>query len=618
VLAGAVLAALLLVSAVELPIWRMTLEAPQYPQGLEIVAYGTRVDGDLREINIINHYVGMAEIDAVPAPEMRLYHVGLWVLIALCLAAPLHRALGWIAVAAVTLMPLLVLADLQWWLHKFGRNLDPTAPFRLEPFTPLALGVSRIGQFETSATISWGLGAMMGAAAVLAAGLVVSRRPRTRTEALPLAATLAIVALYVAPATPVGAKTETISTTSGTPAAAGGPASNAGTSALQHRIDATPSGGTLVVEGGVYSGPIAITGPKIVLGRNRPVIDGGGTGTVVSIDGDGVVFSGFEVRNGGRTTSQEPAGIKVEGSRHTIEDNLVRDVYFGIHLSKGERDLVRGNRVEPGLGSGLRPGHGISVWSLVASRIEGNRVAAARDGIYLSFCDAIEIEGNEVSGSRYGVHSMYSRRADVSGNRIHDNLLGVALMNSQELVMRGNTVERHREGATAYGVLLKDIDDLVLEENRILDNRVGIYADSTPIGPGREALVTANLIAGNGAALALQSNVRLVFIGNRVADNLVDLRAEGAGTSARNQWSRDGRGNFWSAYRGYDANADGIGDLPHRYEPVLNELVRRNPVAQAFFLSPAQLALENAARLFPIVRPDPLLVDDHPLVKVNR
>jgi nitrous oxidase accessory protein len=355
-----------------------------------------------------------------------------------------------------------------------------------------------------------------------------------------------------------------------------------------------------------------------VLGRGRPVIDGGGSGTVVSIGGEGVVFAGFEVRNGGRTTSQEPAGIKVEGSRHTIEDNLVRDVYFGIHVSKGESNLVRGNRVEPGMGGGVRPGHGISVWSLIASRIEENVVSAARDGIYLSFCDAIEIAGNEVSDSRYGVHSMYSRRASVTGNHIHDNLLGIALMNSQELVMRGNTVERHREGATAYGVLLKDIDDLVLENNRILDNRVGIYADSIPIGPGRQALVTENLIAGNGIALALQSNVRLVFTGNSVADNLIDVRAEGAGTSARNQWSRDGRGNFWSSYRGYDADADGVGDLPHRYEPVLNELVRRNPAAQAFLLTPAQLALENAARLFPIVRPEPLLVDDHPLVEVTR
>jgi nitrous oxidase accessory protein len=351
-----------------------------------------------------------------------------------------------------------------------------------------------------------------------------------------------------------------------------------------------------------------------VIGRGRPAIDGGGAGTVVTVTGRQAVFSGFEVRGGSHTTSEEPAGIKVEGSGHRIEDNWVHDVYFGIHLSQGDDNLVRANRVEPGLGASLRPGHGISVWYVTSSRLEDNVVSAARDGIYLSFSDQLEIAGNEVSGSRYGIHSMFSQRATLRDNRIHDNLLGVALMNSRELHMIGNRIERHRVGATAYGVLLKDIDDMVLEDNRILDNRVGLYADSTPIGAGKEALVTGNLFAGNGTALALQSNVRLVFTANRVADNLFDVRAEGAGTSERNRWSQDGRGNFWSGYRGYDRDGDGIGDLPYRYEPVLGELLRRNPAAQAFLLTPAALALEEAARLFPIVRPRPLVVDEHPLM----
>jgi nitrous oxidase accessory protein len=588
-IAAGVAAALLLGAALGLPIWRMTLHAPQYPQGLRIVAYGDRLEGDLREINIINHYVGMATIDAVPAPEMRLYRPAVAILIALCVAAPLHRALAWLALIASAAMPLVTLADLQWWLHRFGRDLDPSAPLRLEPFTPLALGSSRIGNFESVASISWGLGAMLAAAAALALALYFTRRSRAAGATSRLAA--AAVALAVAPPPSLD---------------------------LQQRIDATPPGGTLVIEGGVHQGPIVVRGPLTLLGRDRAVIDGGGSGSVVTIGGDGVVFAGFEVRNGGRTTSQEPAGIKVEGSGHRIEDNYVHDVYFGIHVAKGANDVVRGNRVEPGTGRGLRPGHGISVWYLDASKIESNTIGAARDGIYLSFSDRIEVTGNDVSRSRYGIHSMYSRRALVSGNRIHDNLLGVALMNSQSLVMRGNTIERHRLGATAYGVLLKDIDDLVLESNRIADNRVGLYADSTPLGLGNEALVTGNAIVANGTALALQSNVRLVFTANRVADNLIDAVAEGSGLSDRNVWSREGRGNFWSAYRGYDADGDGVGDLPYRYEGVINDLVRRNRAAQAFLQTPAMLALENAARLFPLVRPQPLLIDEHPLVEAAR
>ncbi|HVR30024.1 MAG TPA: nitrous oxide reductase family maturation protein NosD [Thermoanaerobaculia bacterium] len=595
------LAVAFLTASFNQPIWRMKLRAPQYPKGLELVAYGTRIEGDLREINIINHYVGMEKIESAPAPEMRLYPVAVWALILLCVVAPLHRRLAWLAAAATLALPIAILADLQWWLHRFGRNLDPGAPFRLEPFTPLALGASKIGQFETSATLSWGLLAMIAAGLVLIGALVVSRG-RTRPAAARAVAAAAL-GLLAAPVLGQG------------PTALDAESQRMG---LQARIDATPPGGTLLVEGGVHHGPVTIEGPKRILGRGRPLIDGGGRGSVVTLTGDDVVFAGFEVRRGGRTISQEPAGIKVEGSGHRVEDNLVRDVYFGIHLARGKDNLVRGNRVEPGIGTGVRPGHGISVWYVSSSRIADNVVAAARDGIYFSFSDDLVIAGNEVSGSRYGMHSMFSQRADLHDNHIHDNLLGVALMNSAGLLMRDNTIARHRTGATAYGVLLKDIDDLVLEGNRIVDNRVGIYADSTPLGAGREALVTGNLIAGNGAALALQSNVRLVFTGNRVADNLVDLRAEGARVSDGNQWSRNGRGNFWSEYRGYDAEGDGIGDLPYRYEQVMNELLRRNPAAQAFLLTPAHLALEHAARLFPLVRPSALLVDEYPLVGIGR
>ncbi|MDX1382701.1 MAG: hypothetical protein R3190_03600, partial [Thermoanaerobaculia bacterium] len=136
----------------------------------------------------------------------------------------------------------------------------------------------------------------------------------------------------------------------------------------------------------------------------------------------------------------------------------------------------------------------------------------------------------------------------------------------------------------------------------------------TPVRPGREALVRGNVLVGNGSALALQSTAHLAFFGNRVSENLAPVRAEGARLSERNAWSRDGRGNFWGDYRGYDADRDGIGDLPHRYRSVMSWLAHRAPAVRAFALTPAETALDQAARMFPLVRPQPLLVDPHPLM----
>src|SRR5690606_28879447 len=82
----------------------------------------------------------------------------------------------------------------------------------------------------------------------------------------------------------------------------------------------------------------------------------------------------------------------------------------------------------------------------------------------------------------------------------------------------------------------------------------------------------------------------------------------------RNAWSEDGRGNYWDDYRGYDAGGDGVGDLTYRYEGAFDDLVQRNEAVRAFSFTPASRALDLAARWFPVHRPEPRVVDEHPLM----
>ena len=206
-----------------------------------------------------------------------------------------------------------------------------------------------------------------------------------------------------------------------------------------------------------------------------------GTGSVVTIQGDGVVFRGFTVRNSGRQVTEEAAGIKVTGNRHRIEHNRVEDVYFGIHIGGGSHSVVADNIITPGQDHGARPGHGISAWNLQDAQLLRNHIADARDGIYLSFTERVIVAGNMVTKCRYGLHSMYSQSARFENNHAFGNLLGAALMMSDRLVLRGNRIEQHRQGSAAYGVLLKDIGDLTAEDNQILANRVGVYAEGVPV-----------------------------------------------------------------------------------------------------------------------------------------
>jgi nitrous oxidase accessory protein len=80
------------------------------------------------------------------------------------------------------------------------------------------------------------------------------------------------------------------------------------------------------------------------------------------------------------------------------------------------------------------------------------------------------------------------------------------------------------------------------------------------------------------------------------------------------RWNRDGVGNSWGRYRGYDADRDGIGDLPYQVDDAMDALLRRNNSIQAFLYTPAHLALEAAARMFPLYRQPPVLIDSRPLM----
>lgn len=593
-LGAAVLAAGLVALSAQLPLWTMKLEAPQYPEGLYLQAYGTGMEGDLRELNILNHYIGMPPIEAPPF-ETSLFPVGIIVLIALCLMSPLHKWLRRLAVFATATVPVVILADLQWRLYQFGHTLNPTAPIRLKPFTPLVIGESHMGNFESEGMIASGFICLAAAAIVLfLAGRLSRQNKRSPADSrIPgpahIAATLATLLIL-----PLHASAQP--------------------GALQARIDAAPSGSTVAVPAGLYHGPIVVRGPLSLVAEPGAIIDGGGHGSVVTIQGDDVVFRGFVVRNSGRQVTEEAAGVKASGNRHRIEANDVHDVYFGIHVGDGAGLVVQDNRIVPGERHGARPGHGISAWHLRDSQLLRNRISDARDGIYLSFTDRVVVAGNTVTRCRYGLHSMYSQEARFEYNDVSANLLGAALMMSDRLVLRGNMIREHREGAAAYGVLLKDIGDLVAEDNQILSNRVGIYAEAVPSSSAREAVFTRNVIAGNEVGLALQSTAALTMTGNRIAENLTDVRPLGRQLSAAMRWSRDGRGNSWGQYRGYDADGDGIGDMPHRVDDAMDALLRRNPLIQAFLYTPAHLAIEAAARMFPLYRHAPVLIDDRPLM----
>lgn len=162
-------AAGLLLVAITLPMWRISIEAPQYPDGMFVELYAfPRLAGDVAETQALNHYVGFYYPDpvyldpnyevhenAIAVPEWSFGPLGFVAVagagIFVALAPTVRKLkLGLACQLAGTLAVFAgMFAIIQYRLHQAGHTLDPNAPMRgIEPFTPPLLGSYEIANIS--------------------------------------------------------------------------------------------------------------------------------------------------------------------------------------------------------------------------------------------------------------------------------------------------------------------------------------------------------------------------------------------------------------------------------------------------------------------------------------
>lgn len=171
--ACALLAAIMVLAGALLPMWELDMHAPQYPQGLTLTAYGNRMEGDLAEVNDLNHYVGISPINPDDIFELRLFPYAVAALVtALILGTVLarHRLLRLGLALGVWAMAVGFVVDLQIWLYRTGHDLDPEAPMRPGDFTPKVVGTTQVMNFRNEAMLIEGFWLILGAALVVSFG----------------------------------------------------------------------------------------------------------------------------------------------------------------------------------------------------------------------------------------------------------------------------------------------------------------------------------------------------------------------------------------------------------------------------------------------------------------
>lgn len=605
--ACALIAAALMVVTFFAPLWHMTLLAPQYPNDLVLTAYGTTMEGDLQEINSLNHYAGVKAIEPENVFELKAFPFLLFGFVAVIVASAVVRR-RWLRGAVVFGawgFPIGLLLDLQYWLYNYGHDLIDGAPLNPGPFTPKVIGRTKVVNFHSECMVSWGFWLMVAAALLVTVGPLAVRFLRdswSNTGSPRKATTVAAVVIAVLMAARPGATGTAHAATDG--------------GDLNAMIAAASPGSTLKVPAGTYRGQVTIDKTIALEGVGWPVIDGERAGDVIRITAGGVTIRGFVIQGSAREVSDEPAGIRVLGDHAVIEGNRVRDVLYGISLHDSDGHVVRGNNVQSILEfAAERRGHALYLYYTNDNVLADNDISYAKDGVFINFSRNNLVENNRVTNLRYGIHFMYADENRMLNNVFRDNLTGGSIMYSKDLYFEGNEFSHNRSIASGYGLLFKDVDNIELNRNLIHHNRLGLTMEGAPLTPGTYLRIHDNLIGYNDVALFLSTTVGGEFSGNTFTGNLRQVDTKGGSLEHHNKWQIEGRGNYWDDYRGYDANGDGRGDIEYRYRSAFGELIQRDESLKAYSFTPAQSAVDLAAKWFPAYKYAPTVIDSAPLMR---
>lgn len=123
------ISALLMVSAYFVPLWRILMWAPQYPEGLEMHIWINNITGDVRIISALNHYIGMRHIEVSMFPEFKymIYIVAFVIGVGLLTSIINRRGMLWFYAILIVASGIAALVDFYLWGYDYGHNLDPNA-----------------------------------------------------------------------------------------------------------------------------------------------------------------------------------------------------------------------------------------------------------------------------------------------------------------------------------------------------------------------------------------------------------------------------------------------------------------------------------------------------------
>jgi parallel beta-helix repeat protein len=361
---------------------------------------------------------------------------------------------------------------------------------------------------------------------------------------------------------------------------------------IQEAINAnsTLDGHTILVDAGIYYESVVVNKSLSLIGKSKfgTVINGMGVGSVVRIEACNVTITGFTLMN------SSFSGVNILNSRgNNVSYNILRSNYNGIYLKNSSDNIIEGNNIsssEYGL-------HSIDSWR---NFIFGNNISANTNGVHLVSSNNSVVFGNEIlssesngiflSSSYYinvtgnviffnkgrGISLLNSTNNVVSDNKILNNTYGLFFHSSNNNTLFNNDVSRNKYGIRLFnsgnnsfigvnasfnsenGSFLTNSDNNVFSYGNFSCNKNGFHLENS-----NGNLIFSNEISNNSeCGLRLWNSSFNVIIHNNFVKNSINVE-QPRNSSFSNVWDNGMEGNFWSDYKGFDADKNGVGDVPY-------------------------------------------------------
>lgn len=389
------------------------------------------------------------------------------------------------------------------------------------------------------------------------------------------------------------------------------------TDKLQHVLDTSQNGDTVLIQPGTYIGNFDIPYGVIVRGEIGVIIDANGRGNALTLNASNTTVENLTIINWGSDLTEQNAGIYLEkaSSNIIIRNNQLKGDGFGIWLQRSSDLLIEKNTVVGNLK--LRSadrGNGIQLSSVKSALVVENNISNTRDGLYIISSQESELRDNTMHDLRYGIHYMYSHNNRVINNKAYNTRAGYALMSSRQLTVTNNSSLDSED----YGMLMNFITSSTISNNHF--KNIWTRPENKVMGREGKGLFVYNsgynTISYNtidtaeiGIHLTAGSENGKIF-GNRFINNPVQVKYV---SNQEQEWSQNGLGNYWSNYLGWDLDNNGIGDTPFEPNDGIDKMMWKYPESKVLLDSPSVLMLRWIQKQFPVLKPAGVK-DSHPLM----